>query len=152
MKTSFPSIEINKQLIPVHSFLQIRFKFRSQFKLLPQIRCLITLKIKSSVINIESNNSVKSLGYIKCCSLSSLRPVKTPSNSIRNNCQKICSWSTRPKIILEITRWSTILLFISFSKTFYKFISYSKTKFFKKNLFISFSIFFIYTHNQVQNF
>ena len=30
-------------------------------------------------------NSVKSLGYIKCYSLSSPRPVKSPSNSIRHN-------------------------------------------------------------------
>ena len=95
-------------------------------------------------------NSVKSLGYIKCCSLSSLRPVKTPSNSIRNNCQKICSWSTRPKIILEITRWSTILLFISFSKTFYKFISNSKTKFSKNFIYKFFNIFYIYPQSSTE--
>ena len=45
------------------------------------------------------------------------------TNSIRCNGQKICSWSRRPKTILEIrkrphfSRWSTILLFTSFSKT-----------------------------------
>ena len=37
-------------------------------------------------------NSVKTLGYIKCHS-SSPRPVKSPNNSIRYNCEKICSWS-----------------------------------------------------------
>ena len=37
-------------------------------------------------------NSVKSLGYIKYHSLSRSRPVKGPSNSIRQNCQKLCSW------------------------------------------------------------
>ena len=53
---SFPSIKINKPLLtPVYSVSQIRFKFRSQFKLLPQIRCLITLRIESSIISIDSN-------------------------------------------------------------------------------------------------
>ena len=33
----------------------IRFKFRSQFKLLPQIRWPITLRIESSIISIDSN-------------------------------------------------------------------------------------------------
>ena len=70
-------------------------------------------------------NSVKSLGYIKCYSLSSPRwPVITPSNSIKQNFQKICSWSRIPKTILQIRkrpdfcRWSTILLFTSFFKDF----------------------------------
>ena len=31
-------------------------------------------------------NPVKSCGYIKCYSSSSLRPIKSPSNSIRYNC------------------------------------------------------------------
>ena len=62
---------------------------------------------------------VKSLGYIKCYSCGSPRPVKSPSNSIRYNCQKICSWLKRPKTILEIkkrahfSRWSTFVLFTS---------------------------------------
>ena len=61
-------------------------------------------------------HSVENPGYIKCYSSSS------PSNSIQNNCQKICTGSRRPKTILEIrkkphfSRWSTILLLISFSK------------------------------------
>ena len=69
------------------------------------------------------SNSVKSLGYIKCYSSSSLRPVKSPSNPIRHNCWKICSWLRRPKTILEIRKkphfsgWSTILLFTSFTRT-----------------------------------
>ena len=37
------------------------------------------------------SNLVKSLGYIKCCSSSSPRLVKSPSKSIRYNCQKIVS-------------------------------------------------------------
>ena len=37
------------------------------------------------------SNLVKSLGYIKCCSSSSPRLVKSPSKSIRYNCQKIAS-------------------------------------------------------------
>ena len=65
-------------------------------------------------------NSVESLEYIKC--LSSPRPFKGPSISIRYNCHKICSWSRRHTTTLKIrkkrhfTRWSTILLFASFSK------------------------------------
>ena len=65
--------------------------------------------------------TVKSLGYITCCSSSSPRPVESPSNSIRHNCLKICSSSRRPKTLLEIRKrpyfsgWSTILLFTSFS-------------------------------------
>ena len=68
-------------------------------------------------------NPIKSLEYIKWYNSSSHRPVKSPSNSIRYNCNKICSWLRRPKTILEIrkkthfSRWSTILLFTSFSKT-----------------------------------
>ena len=44
------------------------------------------------------------LGYIKYYSLSSPRPVKNPSNPIRNNCQKFCSWSSGPKTILEVRK------------------------------------------------
>ena len=51
----------------------------------------------------------------KCLSWNSIRlkfmkqtsipnPVKSPSNSIRYNCQKICSWSRRPKTISEIRK------------------------------------------------
>ena len=48
------------------------------------------------------SNSVKSFWYIKCYSSSSSRPVKSPSNCIRHKRQKICSWSRRPKTMLEI--------------------------------------------------
>ena len=59
-------------------------------------------------------NSVESLGYIKCYSSSSgLRPVKSPSSSIRHNCQKICSLSRRPKTILEIWKKATFPLVIN---------------------------------------
>ena len=34
------------------------------------------------------SNSAKSLGFLKCYSLSNPRPVKSPGNSIRHNCQK----------------------------------------------------------------
>ena len=62
------------------------------------------------------------LGYIKCYSSSSPRPAKSSCNSIRYNCQKICSWSKRPKAILKIrkrphfSRWSNSLV-TCFSKT-----------------------------------
>ena len=54
--------------------------------------------------NTRVPNSVKNLLYIKCCSSSSPRSVKSPSSSIRYNCQKIFSWSRRPKTILEIKK------------------------------------------------
>ena len=49
-------------------------------------------------------NPFKGLGYIKCYNLSSPRLVKSPSNSIRYNSKKICSWSRRPKTILEMRK------------------------------------------------
>ena len=54
-------------------------------------------------------NPVKSLGYIKSYRSSSRIPVKSPNNSIRNNCQKIFNWSRRPKTILEIRKVATFL-------------------------------------------
>ena len=67
-------------------------------------------------------NSVKSLGYIKGYSSGSLRSIKSPSNPIRYNYQKICSRWRSPKTILEIktmatflSMWSTSLSFSSFS-------------------------------------
>ena len=49
-------------------------------------------------------NSVKSLECFKCYRSSSPRPVKSSSNFIRYNCQKICSWLRKPKTILEIRK------------------------------------------------
>ena len=49
-------------------------------------------------------NPVNRLTYIKCYSLSSPRPVKSPSNSITCNCQKIYSWSRRLKTVLKIRK------------------------------------------------
>ena len=67
-------------------------------------------------------NSVKSLRFIKRCSSSSPKPIKSPSNSIRCNCQKICSWSRRPETILE-TRKNT-----TFFKMINKFIIFKNFK------------------------
>ena len=58
-------------------------------------------------------NFVESLENIKCYSSSSSRPVKTPSNSISRNCQKIFSRSRRPKTILEIRKKATFLWVIN---------------------------------------
>ena len=53
---SFTNIKISKPLpAPVHSLPYARFKFRSEFKLLPQIRCLITFRAESSIISRDSN-------------------------------------------------------------------------------------------------
>ena len=49
-------------------------------------------------------NPVKNLGYIMYYRSRSPKPVKTSSNSIRYNSQKICSGSSRPKVILEIRK------------------------------------------------
>ena len=52
----FSCFEINKPIpAPVHSVSQIRFKFRSQFWLLAQIRYLITIRIETSIISIDNN-------------------------------------------------------------------------------------------------
>ena len=64
-----------------------------------------------SVKKTNMPNSIQSLGYIKCYSSSSPRPVKSLTNSIRHNCQKICSWSRRPKTILEIKKGQISHLF-----------------------------------------
>ena len=58
----------------------------------------ITLKF---VKKTSMSNPVKSLGYIKCHSLSSPRLAKSPSNSVRYNCEKIYNWSRRPKTNLR---------------------------------------------------
>ena len=42
-------------------------------------------------------NSVQRFVYIKCCSSRKSRPIKSPSGSIRNNCEKIFSWSWSPE-------------------------------------------------------
>ena len=47
-------------------------------------------------------NPAENLVYVKYYSSSSSRPVKSPNNSILY--QKICSWSRRPKTILEIRK------------------------------------------------
>ena len=42
-------------------------------------------------------NSVQSFVYIRCYVSSKSRPIKSPSRSIRYNCQKIFSWSWSPE-------------------------------------------------------
>ena len=69
--------------------------------------------------------AVKSLRCVKCYSSSSLSHVKSPINSTRYNCHKICSWLRIPNTILEVwkrpyfTMWSTKLLFTSFFQKLY---------------------------------
>ena len=61
-------------------------------------------------------------GYIKYYSFSSSRAMKSPSNSVSCNCQKICSWLRRPETVVEFrkrhhsSRRLATLLFTSFSK------------------------------------
>ena len=55
-KLSFSSIEINKLFpSPVRNVSQVRSKFRSQFQLLPQIKCLISLRVEEGIIGVDSN-------------------------------------------------------------------------------------------------
>ena len=115
---SFNWIFLWRLPIQNHSKLSITEKRRNKAKYLTWNSVRLEFVEKTSM-----PNPVKSLGYIKCYSSSSSRPIKSPSNSIRCNCKKICSWLRRPKTILKIrkrpyfSRWSTILLFLSFSKT-----------------------------------
>ena len=81
-----------------------------------KIEQISDLKLKKDLSLCEKtsmSNPVKSLGYIKCYSLSSHRSIQSTSNCIRYNCYKICSWSRRPKTILEIRKRSHFADYIS---------------------------------------
>ena len=80
-------------------------KKRNMVKYLTWNSIRLTLVKKTSIPNY-----VKSLGYIKCHSWSSHRTVKSPSNSIRYNCENLYSWSRRPKTIPEIGKKGHISL------------------------------------------
>ena len=58
------ALKPESHFLPQSSVLQIRFKFRSQFQLLPQIRCLITFTVESSIISIDSNVTDKIIKVI----------------------------------------------------------------------------------------
>ena len=47
-------------------------------------------------------NSEESTGYIHSFCLNSFRFVKNTDSSVRYYCLKVCSWMTRPEIILKI--------------------------------------------------
>ena len=97
-----------KLSIQNHPKLSITEKRRSKTKYLTwnSIRCKFVKKMNMP-------NPVKSLGYIKCYSCGNPRPVKSPRNSIRYNCQKIFCLMRRPKTILEIRKKATFLLVIN---------------------------------------
>ena len=84
-------------------------------------QCMYTSIIIKKIYFFYSQSIRISGNSLNSHSSSSPRPAKSPNNSIKYNCQKISSWSRRPKTILEIrkrphfSRWSTILLFTSFS-------------------------------------
>ena len=69
---------------------------------------------------VKKTNKLNCPGYVNCYSSSKLRPVKSPNNSIRYNCNKICSWLRRSKTILEIRKNTTFLQVIN-NSIFYKF-------------------------------
>ena len=56
---------------------------------------------------------VESFGYVKCYSLSSSRPNKSPSNSIRDKYQKICGWT------IYTGNWKKTFYFLKWSKFLY---------------------------------
>ena len=94
-------------------------------------------------------NSVENLGYMKCDSLSSPRPVKSPSNSIRHNCQKICNWSRRSKIILEI-RKKAIFLEVINNPIIYRFFKDFTNHEKKTNRAVVFSSWSFPQHSEIQ--
>ena len=93
---SFPCTEINKLLLaPVHSVSY--FNFRGQFKLLPHIRCLITLRIESSIISIYSNitdNIIKVTMYSRKSVGPRMDPWGTPALT-GYSCEHLPSRTTR---------------------------------------------------------
>ena len=60
-------------------------------KRLDKAKYLIQDSIFKFVKKTSMASSVKSLEYIKCCSLNSLRSIKNSSNSIKYKFRKICS-------------------------------------------------------------
>ena len=102
-------------LIQNHSKLSITEKRKNKAKYLT--RNSTTLKL----VKANMPNTVKSLGYIKCYSSSSPRPVKSHSTTIRYNCQKIYSWSRRPKTTLEIRNQKATFLLDINNSIIYKF-------------------------------
>ena len=125
---------LRKSSIKWISFWQLPFQNRLKLSITEKRRNKVKYVNWSSIMlkfvkKTSMQNPVKSLGYIKCYSLSSPRPVKSPSNSISYNCQRICSWSRRPKNILEIKKKATFLYVINnpIIYTFFKdFTNYRK--------------------------
>ena len=80
--------------------------------------CLLLRKVE---IRSNISNEIPSrLTFVKKNSSSSPRPIKSSSNFIRCNCQKICSWSRRPNTIMEIQKKSTFIWVIN-NPIIYKF-------------------------------
>ena len=77
-------------------------KNKAKYLIWNSVRCKFVKKTSMS-------NSVESLGYMMCYSLSNSRPVKNPCNSIRNKSQKISSWSRRPKTMLNRRKKASFL-------------------------------------------
>ena len=102
--SSINRIFLWKRPIQNHSKPSITEKRKNKAKYLTLNSITIKLVKKTSM-----PNPLKSLGYIKWYSSGTSRPVKSPSNSIWYNCQKICCWSRGPKTILEIRKAAIFL-------------------------------------------
>ena len=93
-------------------------------------------------------NPAESLEYIKCSSLSSLRLVRSLSNSIRYNCQKVCNGKRRSETILrEIRKKGTFFNIISKSINYksFKYISNHRKKTKGSSFQQDLSLLFLYT-------
>ena len=95
-KPSIDRILLQRRPIQIHSKISITKKCQNKTKYLSWN------SIRFDFVKMTSmSHPVESLGYIMGHSSSSPKPIKSPRNSIRYNCQKIC-WSRKPETIMEI--------------------------------------------------
>ena len=102
--TSINWIFLERLLIQIISKPFITKKIQNKAKHLTRNNIKATSIKKTSM-----SNPFESLIYIKCYSLSSPKFMKSFSNFIRQKCQRICSRSRRPEIILEIRQKTKFL-------------------------------------------
>ena len=74
----FPALKSTSSFLPQYSVSQMRFKFSSQFQLLPQIRRLIMLRVESSIINIHRNITDSIIGRSLMYTRKSVGPRMEP--------------------------------------------------------------------------
>ena len=120
MDSSFNWLFLRRLSIQNHPKLSITEKRRNNAKYLTWNTIRLTFAKKKACETL-----------LKAYSSTSTTPVKSHSNSITYSCWKICSWSRRPKTILEIRKKVTFLSVINkpnIYKFFKDFILTSKRK------------------------